>query len=145
MFGYLPACSQLFFSSTPLSNFPDVTSSLCSSNLNPTGFHYCYPHTPCVILWSWVCGQFECINNKVRATINVLVVIEKKSQSFPLCLLTKSKARFELSTLFFLCLPSFFSVSCMNLNLCLPEGYHVTLSLFLCLSLTNVLTLSPNE
>lgn len=71
------------FSSTPLSNFPNVTSSFCSSNLNPTGFHYCYPHTLSVILWSQVCGQFECINNKVRGTINVLVVIEKKRQSFP--------------------------------------------------------------
>lgn len=36
-----------------------------------------------VIPWSRVCGQFEHINNKVRATINVLVVIEEKSQSFP--------------------------------------------------------------
>jgi hypothetical protein len=63
------------------------------------------------------------------------VEIEKENQSTSLWFyLTKNEPRFKFSALLSL-VPCAVPVCCMSLNLCLPEGCPVNLSLGLCLSL----------
>lgn len=80
-------------------------------------------------------GLNALVFNSVPLIMNQCHIKERNKWSFAWNHLTKSKSRIEFFTSLF-SVSSNLYVCIMNLNLCLPEGCLLNLSLFLCLSLS---------